>query len=425
MKIKAKTVEECSTLFDIDISKETMSEAFEEVYAEISKAANIPGFRVGKAPLDLVKKHYIETAREEVLKRMIPKAYKLALKEHGITPIGLPEISDVAFGEGMTLSFKAKVDTHPKFRLKDYKGIKIEKRKVAIKDEDVEKMLESLREINAKYMPEESRPVQLGDYILGDVECFVDKKSIHKKRENIWLHIDKESVIPNLNEGLVGMKKDEERDVEVVLPEKYPDKAVAGKKATYHVKVKEIKLRKLPELNDEFAKDLGKENVEELRKTVAKELEERARINAEIETENQLLKRLIDDNPFAVPPNLVKKQIAYMIDDAKRRLEEKGFKREDLDKRDNELAQKFREDALRQVRLMFILDEIAKRESVEADAGDVDDAYKSIAAKTAQPVNKIKEHYEKEDMIDNLKEKIKEEKVINFLLEKAEITERK
>lgn len=448
MKIKARAIEECTTLFEIDVSKEKITEAFREVYDEIAKVANIPGFRIGKAPKDIVKKHHAANAKEEVLKRLIPEAYRMAIEEHKISPIGLPDISAVSIDEEKSLSFKASVDTRPKFKVKNYKGIKIEKKSSAVKDEDVEKTLESLREINAKYIDEGERPVQMGDYVSSDLECFVEAKPIHRKRENVWLSIEKESLIPGLNEKMVGMKKGAERDIEVVLPapldqtkdntqrgpaisgqelgiggKKYPDKAVAGKKAVYHVKAKEIKSRKLPDLNDEFAKTLGKESLEDLRKEVRTELERRMKINTEVDLENQLLKKLMDDNVFAVPRGLVSRQINYMTEDAKRRLKGKGFKKEDLDKRDNEFAQKFKEDAVRQVRLIFIMDDIARAEGIEVNDKDVEDAYNAIVHQTGNTIEKVKEYYEKEGLIDSLRENIKEEKAIKFLLEKAEVTE--
>lgn len=423
MRTKAKSIEECVTLFEIEIPKETVDKAFEEVYDEITKIANIPGFRPGKAPKELVRKHYSSNAKEEVLKRLIPDAYRSALAEHGIGPIGLPEISEVNFEAGKSLSFKARVDMHPKFKLKDYKGIKVEKKKVSIKDEDVDKTLENLREVNAKYIAVEDRPVQMGDYAVSDLECHVDGKPIHKKRENLWLYIDKESFIPGLSEKMTGMKKGEERDIEVVLPEKYPDKNVAGKNAKYHVKVKEIKLRELPGLGDEFAKDLGKGNLQELRADILKELEARMRVSTEIDVENQLLNKLMDENKFSVPSSLVKRQLDYMVEDAKRRLDAKGFKKEDLDKKDSEFIEKFKDDAMRHVRLMFILDRIAKDEKIDVGAADLEEAYKSISAQTGNTVDKVKDYYEKEELADSLKDKIKEEKAIQFLLKNAQILE--
>jgi trigger factor len=423
VKIKVNAIEECTTLFEIEVRKETVDQAFEEVYDEIVKVANIPGFRAGKAPKDLVKKHYEKDAREEVLKRIIPEAYRKALEEHKITPIGLPEISEVSFGVEKPLTFKAKIDTRPNFKLKNYKGMKVEKKKAGVTDEEAAKTLQNLREINAKYIDAEDRPVQMGDYAVSDVECFVDGKSVQKKRENLWLFIDKDSLIPGLSEKIVGMKRGEEKDLEVMMPEKYPDKNIAGKLAAYHVKVKEIKLRKLAELNDEFAKDLNKESLEALKKEIAKELEARSKVNAEMEAENRLLGKLMDDNVFSVPSSFVKRQMDFMVEDAKRRLQDKGFRKEELDKKDSEFREKFKNDAPRQVRLLFILDEIANNENIEVKDGELETSYASIAAQTGKTPEEVKNYYEKEEIVDNLKDKIREEKAIKFLLENAQVTE--
>ena len=421
---KTKNIEECTTLFDIEVAKADIDKAFAEVYAEMTKVANIPGFRAGKAPVEMVKSRYAKDAREEVLKRLIPESYRNALAEHGVRPVGLPEISEVKFVEENELSFKAKVDTRPNFKLKNYKGIKIEKKKTAITDEDVKKALESLREVNAKYIAVEDRAVQMGDYIVSDIECSVDGKVVHKKRENMWLHIDKESVIPGLSDKVVGMKKGEERDAEVKLPEKYPDKNLAGKTAVYRVKAKEIKLRQLPNLDDELAKDMGGTNLEDLKGQIAKELGMRSRMNVEVEAENQLLNTLMNENVFAVPSSFVTRQLDFMVEDAKRHLQEKGFKKEDLDKQNDEFKAKFKDDAARRVRLLFILDEIADIEKIDVGDEDVAQAYKSIASQAGKEESFVRDYYEKENLIDNLRDKIREEKTIKFLLDNAKVEEK-
>ncbi|MFA6141817.1 MAG: trigger factor [Candidatus Omnitrophota bacterium] len=424
MKSKLKSIEECTTLFEIEVPAKDIATAFEEVYNEITKVANIPGFRVGKAPKELVKKHYSKNAKDEVLQRLIPEAYRMALTEHKVNPVGLPEISDVKFEEEKLLSFKAKVDTRPKFKLKDYKGIKVSRKKVNISAEDVDKTLQNLRELNATYVTAEDRPVQMGDYAVSDMECFVDGKPLHQKRENLWLFVDKDSTVPGLSEQMVGIKKGELKDIELNLPKNYPDKFAAGKSAKYHILVKDIKVRKLPEINDDLAKGLGKDSIEDVKKEISKELEYRGKINAEVECENELLGKLMDDNVFEVPSNFVNRQIEYMVEDAKRHLMEKGFKKEDLDKKNDELKDKFKSDAVRRVRLLFILDDIARNEKIEVSDSDVQDAYKSIATQTGKAEDAVKNYYEKEELVDGLKDKIKETKAIQFLLKAAEITEK-
>ena len=327
MKAKAKAVEECLTLFEIEIPKETVDQAFEEVYSEMAKVASIPGFRPGKAPKELVKKRYSKEAKKEVINHLIPDAYQKAVEEHKIDPIGYPDITEMVFEEGKAMSFKAKIDTRPKFKLKDYKGIRVEKKKTEVKPEDIDKALDNLRQYSAKYSGVEDRPAQMDDYVVSDLDCLVDGKPAHKRRENLWLYIDKGSIMSGLTEKMIGMNKSEERDIEVELSKDYPDKNIAGKKAMYHVKAKEIKVRSLPNIDDEFAKDLGKESLADLKKEVAKELENKMRSDNEIAAENQLLNKIIDDNSFAVPSALVKKQIHMMSENAKARLLDKGFKK--------------------------------------------------------------------------------------------------
>lgn len=423
MKFKAKSLEECSILFEIEIPAEVIAKAFDEVYSEITKFANIPGFRVGKAPLELVKKRYTKDARDEVLKRLIPEAYRGALEEHKVNPLGLPEITDVIFESEKIMSFKARVDTKPKFKLKDYKALEFKKKKAVVTDSEVDRTIDNLREMNASYAAVEDRPLQMGDYAVTDLECFVDGKPIHKKRENLWLFLDKESLVPELSEKMVGVKKGEEKDVEALLSAKYPDKTLAGKLARYHVLVKEIKTRQLSKIDDAFARDLGKDNIAELKKEIAGELEARAKANADIDVENQLLGHLMDDNVFAVPSGFVKRQLEFMVEDAKKRMQDKGFKKEDLDKQDEEFKAKFRKDAERRVRLLFILDEIARQEKVGVTDDDISNAYKSIASQAGKSEDFVKNHYEKEDLADNLKDKIREEKTIRFLLQNSKITE--
>lgn len=410
-------------MFEIEVSKETVDRAFAEVYGEIAKTANIPGFRVGKAPAELVRKHYAKSANDEVLKRLIPEAYRQALAEHQTNPVGLPEITDVIFANSKAMTFKARVETRPKFRLKDYKAVKVTKKKAAIKEEDIEKTIQDIKGLNAKYVAVEDRPVQMGDYAVSDLECFVDGKPAHKKRENLWLFIDKDSLLPGLAEKVVGMKGREEKDIEVAVPEKYPDKDMAGKKAVYHILVKEIKKRVLPEADDEFAKDLGKTSLEDLKREIARELEAGAKTAADLDAEHQLLNKLMDDNVFNVPKSLVARQIDHMAENAKSQLQQKGFKREDLDGHDDEFKAKFKDDAVRQVRLLFILDEIADNEHIEVNDEDVNIAYRAIAAQTGKGEEEVRRYYEKDDLADSLKDKIKEEKTVKFLMDNAQITE--
>ena len=423
MKTKIKKTDECEAVFEIEVGQEAISKAVEDVYDELSRVVEIPGFRAGKAPRDLVKKHHKKAAKEEALKNLISEAYSMALKEHGIHPISMPEITDLNFQDGKPLSFKAKVSTRPEMNLKDYKGIKIEKKPLELKEDDISKTLENLRVINAKYIAQEARPLQTGDYAICDLDCAIDGKPIHKTRENIWILVEEDALtlMPGLAEKMAGMKKLEERDCEVVLPDKYPNKDIVGKKAVYHVKLKEIKVRQLPTLDDDFAKDLGKDSLAELKDSIAKELKEHFQNQIEQDMENQLLSKLIDANTFNVPKPFVARELRYLVEDAKAKLAEKGFKKEDIDARGKEFEERFRPDAVKRIRLAFILDEIADREAIEVDKKELENAFQSIAARANQPVSKVREHYEKEGLTGSLAEQLRENKTIQFLLKEANV----
>ena len=423
MKTKIKKTDECEAVFEIEVGQEAISKAVEDVYDELSRVVEIPGFRAGKAPRDLVKKHHKKAAKEEALKNLISEAYSMALKEHGIHPISMPEITDLNFQDGKPLSFKAKVSTRPEMNLKDYKGIKIEKKPLELKEDDISKTLENLRVINAKYIAQEARPLQTGDYAICDLDCAIDGKPIHKTRENIWILVEEDALtlMPGLAEKMAGMKKLEERDCEVVLPDKYPNKDIVGKKAVYHGKLKEIKVRQLPTLDDDFAKDLGKDSLAELKDSIAKELKEHFQNQIEQDMENQLLSKLIDANTFNVPKPFVARELRYLVEDAKAKLAEKGFKKEDIDARGKEFEERFRPDAVKRIRLAFILDEIADREAIEVDKKELENAFQSIAARANQPVSKVREHYEKEGLTGSLAEQLRENKTIQFLLKEANV----
>ncbi len=422
-RTKNKKIEDCAVSLEIEVLEADVARTLEEVYDEFMKVASIPGFRPGKVPRDLVKKHYKKEAREEALKALIRDAYSMAVEEHKLKTISLPSITDVIFEEGKPMSFKMKVDLRPDFKLKDYSGIRIKKKNAEVTPQGIEKALENLRLLNAKYISIEDRPLQMGDYAVCDVDCYVGGKPIHKKRENLWISMDKEGLVPELAEKMAGMKKSEERDCEVTLPEKYPNKEAAGKKASYHVKVKEIKERRLPAIDDEFARDLGKDNLEALKKTVEEELRLHSENQARIDMENQLLGRLIEDNVFSVPKSFTARQLHHIVEDAKSRLKEKGFKKEELDSKDKEFEERFKDDAVKRVRLLFILDSIAEKEGIDAEDSEVENSFRAISAQVNQPVDKVKEYYRKEGLIEDLKEKIREEKTISFLLKKVQVAE--
>jgi len=309
MKSKVKFNENCECHLEFDIPQDIVDKTLNEIYDEIRKQAAIPGFRAGKAPLDLVIQHHSEYAKEEVLKRIIPDSYQKVVEEKNIDPVSLPEISDVVFDKGKNLTFKAKVEVRPAIRLKNYRGIKIRTKKISVVDDEISEVIQRLRQAHAQFQPlKETRAVEKGDYVISDVEAFIDGRAITKKNENMWLVAEKQDSLLGIGEHLIGLMPGQLKEIEAQIPKNYPDKKFAEKLALFKVFVKEIREKVLPVVDEEFAKDLGKDNLAVLKEELKKDLLERKEQDKRIEMKNQIIEKLIKEYEVTMPPAMVRKQ---------------------------------------------------------------------------------------------------------------------
>jgi len=424
MKIRIKNLEECTKLFHIEVPEELVKRITEEVYQDIKKVAKIPGFRTGSVPRDLLEKHHSKTVEEEVLKRIIPEGYKKALETHKIVPVGLPQISEINIQKGKPLTFRAQVDTRPNTKLRNYKKVKIKKKRISVSKEESEETLLRLRNMYAKHN-DVSRPIQKGDYAVCNVEAYADGVLITKKNKDMWIQADKEASLLGMGEHLVGLTKGQEKEIDATLPANYPDKKFAGKHAKFKVVVNAIKEKELPTLDDAFAKSLNAENIDTLKKDVEAQLFARKENNLRVNMQNQILERLLKENKFSVPSNLVNRQKEALAKSLETELLRKGLSKDEVKKRIKDMDSKLFEDAKDKVRIYFILDDIAIKEKVKVDDKDLNERLAAISASTGQPPEDVKKYYEKENLLGGLAEQIKEDKVLNFLLKEADITEEK
>ncbi len=424
MKSKIRKLKGTARQFEIEMPKETVDKVFDDVLEDIRKTAQIPGFRPGKAPLEIIRKSHYEGAADEVKRRLIPQAYQRVLKEHDLSPVSYPEISDVNIGPAGTLTFKAKVDIHPEFRVQRYKGLKVATRKVSVTNEEVDETLARLRNMHADFV-ETDRPIQKGDFGICDVETFMDGQSISKKRENMWIEADKEASLLGMGEELCGMKKGDKKDVEVTLPENYADKKYAGKKAVFKVEIKETKEKKLPELDDELAKKLGKNTMGEAREEIRTQLMERKEASSEIAMKNQILEQLFKKHPMDLPASIVERQLKVLMQKAENELAQKGVNKETIESHKEGLRAQLLKEAENKVRAYFILDAIADLEKIDVTDEEMDNWLKSLADSYNQPFDNVKKYYQDHDLLGGLKEQLREEKTLDFLLAEAVITEKK
>jgi len=424
MKIRIKNIDECRKLFQIEMPEDLVEKVTKEVYAQIKKVANIPGFRVGSAPQDLLEKHYSKDAEGEVMKELVPEGYRKALETHKIIPIGYPKITNVKLEKNKPFTFEAEVDIRPAVKLRNYKGIKVTKKRISVPENEVTEALKRLGNAYAKYNLVE-RPVKKGDYPVCDVEAFINEKLITKKNQNMWIQADSGASLLGMGEKLVGMSKGETREIDAKLPENYPDKKYAGQNAKFKIQVNEVKEKILPSMDDAFAKELKVENFDTLKKNIEEQIFAQKENNLKIKMENQILEKLLKEHKFAVPKSFVNSQKENLKKRLQMDLMQKGVQKADALAKIKEFDSKLDKDAMDKVCIYFLLDEIAEKEKISASDDDLEVKLTEMAVSSGRSKEEIKAHYEKENLLGGLKEEIKEEKTLEFLLKSADVTEEK
>jgi len=421
VKSKIKRSNGTARHLEIVLPPDRVDKVMKEVLGEIRKEADIAGFRKGKAPEDLVLSNYREKIMDETKRRLVPQAYQDALVEHKVTPVSLPDLSDIMLDPKGELSFTAKVDARPEIKLKKYKGIKVEGRKITVTDDEVDEALSRIRNMHAEFI-EIDRPIQKGDYGICDVEAFIDGKSISKKREKAWIEADKENSMLGLGEELCGMKAGEKKTIEATLPEGYPDKKFAGKKAEFSVEVKEVREKRLPEMDDELARKAGKETMSQLREELRSQIMERKELNDKIKMKNQIMEFLLKKQDLDLPESMVNRQFEVLMKRAKDELAKKGVDEKTIESHTDRLNEQLRKEARNKVRIYFILDEIADREDISVTDEEVDDWLKSMAGYYNQEFADVKKYYEEHDLLGGVEEQLREDKTLDFLLSEAVIS---
>jgi len=419
VKINIEDQKDAQKLINVEVEAQRVDAALEDIYNGIQKTANIPGYRPGKAPRDMVKTHYNKAANEEVLNRLIWDCYREAITEKNINPVGYPVIVDVDFNEGKPLNFSVKVETRPAFKLKVYKGIKVKEKLYEASDEDVDNALKQMQESMAEYKNIKARPIAKGDYIVCDYECFSGGKQVDKK-DKLWLYISDKLQPKELLALLLGAELGTTKETEVSYPKDYEYKELAGQSRLYKVTPKEIKEKILPEINDELAKSTGHFNdMSELKADLKKNILSQKKLESARDVENQIYKILLESHAFDVPASLVENQALRLVQETKQRLAQQGYKKEDLDTQDDKLKESVKGRALDNVRLFFIMQSIAQQEKIEVVESDIDKRVAEIASHTKEDQVKVRQRLKENNLLDSLKEQALHDKVSEFLIVQA------
>ncbi|MCG2711335.1 MAG: trigger factor [Candidatus Omnitrophica bacterium] len=421
MKVKVKESAKCQKTLEIEVPKQVVQEEFIQCYKELKKTAQIPGFRKGKAPQEVLEKHFSDKANDKVLTNVLNDAYHEAIKKENIQPVSMPDISDVNFTKDEKLTFKAKVDIRPKITLKDYKGIKVKKEKVNITEVDINKVVGYLQDRYAQFLlVEEKRGVKIGDYIICDYSYEVEGKQIDKK-EHAWLWVDEEMFLPCLSKKIEGIKAGENRKFDIKLPEKFHFAELAGKNAQFDITVKEIKAKKLPEVNDEFAKKIGKNSLQELKLQIKDDLTHEKETQNKQAAKAQVIGHLVEVMPIDVPQALVDKREQALKETSAQRLKQQGVNDAQIEAELEKMKDLLKNEALKQVRSFFLLEDIAGKENIEVSEGEMNEHIEVMARVYNQKKEDLIKYLQKNKMLESMHWEVWEEKIIGFLIDNAVI----
>ena len=420
-----KTENKNEVKLSFTVEAERFEDAMKKVYTKTAKYFNIPGFRKGKAPMQLVERQYgSEIFYEDAFNELAPEVYDAAIKENNIEAVSKPDIDITQMEKGKDLIFTATVQTKPEVELGKYKGIEIKKIEYNVSDEDINHELGHMQERNSRLVSIDDRPVENGDTTVIDFEGSIDGVPFEGgKAEGHELEIGSNTFIPGFEEQIIGMKIDEEKDINVKFPDEYFSKDLAGKDAVFKIKLHEIKKKELPKLDDEFAKDVSEfDTLDELKKSIKEKIETENKNKEKYETEEEAIKTVCDNTELDIPNGMIEMEIDNMIKDIEARLSYQGLKLEQylqmIGKTENEMRKEFEEQANKSVKSRLVLEAIVKAEDLKAEDEEITEKLKEMA----KQYNKDeKELLENEQLKTYIADSMKTEKAIEFIVKNAKI----
>lgn len=426
MSMKTEKTDKANELkLEFTVEAEKFENAIKNVYSKNAKYFSVPGFRKGKVPFQMVIKHYgKEVFYEDAFNEVASEEFERELKENKIEAVSRPEIDIKQIESGKDLIFTAVVQIKPEVTLGKYKGITLKKVEYTVSDEDINHELSHMQERNARLISANGRAVKDGDTTVIDFEGFIDGVAFEGgKAENHELVIGSKTFIPGFEDQIIGMKQDEEKDIKVTFPEEYFSKELAGKEATFKVKLHEIKVKELPTLDDDFAKDVSEfDTLEELKNSIKDKLEKENESRAKYETEEEAIKLVCDDTNIDIPSGMIETEVDNMVREVETRLSYQGLGLEQylqmMGKTMEEFKKDYEEQATKSVKSKLVLEAISKAEKLEVSEEEVLEKVKQMAENYGRKAEELEGN---ESLKSYLEESIKTEKAIDFIVKNAKI----
>ena len=416
--------ETCKKELVIEIPPDIVKQESEAVTAQYRRLARIPGFRPGRAPASLVRRHFQDDIRNEVLQTLVPKYFENAVKEQKMSVIGRPRFADLKFAEDTPLTCTAKFEVLPEFELKDYKGLEVEQGPLDVTEDEVQKSIEDLRQRAATFEPVEGRAAQDGDYVSVNYRG-VDKADAEAKpleASDTMVHLTGEGQVPEFTENLRGTKAGDVREFDVNYPADYASKALAGKSLGYRVEVQGIKKKVVPEPGDEFAKSVSEfKTMDELKARVSENLAANKKYEAESGAKQDLLNQLIATHSFPVPDTLVEAQLDGKLERFLGRLISQGIDPRNVGLDWQKLREDGRPDAEKDVRGSLILEKIADVEAIEVTEQEADDLIRDLAQEQHEAPAALKTRLTREGELPTIERRLRNQKALDLIYHNAKI----
>jgi len=412
----------CRKELELEIPADEVSKATEKVAKDFARLARVPGFRPGKAPISLIKRRFAEDIKGEVLQTLVPQQVEKAVAEHKLTPVSQPQVDKVEYNEGQAVKFRASFEVLPEFVLGDYKNLEIEMPEMQITDESVANTLAEMQQRAATFTPVEGRPVQNDDFVQVKLHGTPEGGGDPLKADSVLCHVGAEETMEPFNENLRGAKVGDHKNFDVTYPADYPDAKLAGKKFHYSVDVIGIKTKTLPELNDEFAKDVSDAaSLEELKKKIRESLEhERDHRQKELQRE-KVLAELVKLHDFPVPDSLVEHQMDVRLERVVRSLAQQGVDPRAVNVDWVSLRRRQEERARDDVKAELVVDRIATEEKIDVTEEELQSELEHMSSHGGESAEAIRARLTKQGALDRIKAKLRSDKTVDWLAQNARV----
>jgi len=404
----------------VEIPAEEVTRETEALIAKYQKVARLPGFRSGHVPASIIRQRFKEEIKSDVVETLVPRYFRQETEKQGMVPVSQPRVSDLHVHEGEPLRFKASFEIMPQIKVEGYKELRADRPEIAVKDEDVEEALASVREQHATYTSIEGSSLADGDFAQASMdgkpkEDDPTSKPVHM--DEILIEIGGKNTVPEFTEHLRGANAGDTREFEVRYPADSNDKRLAGKTFVYTVKVHAIKQKNLPELSDDFAKELGEfSSLDQVRKQIRENMEAERKHSAERESKDKLVAELVRRNDFEVPESLVDRQIDVRLERGLRALAAQGMKIEDMKKMDlPRLRAGQRDQAVQDVKSSLLLERIAELEQIRVSDEEFDRELEALARQSKQTPEAVRAKLTQDGGLDRIRNRIRSEKTLDFL----------